>query len=227
MRNSWISILLLFFATQLLLGQSKDEKKLNIAFYFQKQKLEKGKYYRSIQGDTLSFDKVKCYFSEITWLQDDGDTIAQQKYPQLVDWEAPPSLAVPDALIKNGSGFLQFTVGVPYAYNVNGVFEGDLDPVKGMYWAWQSGFIFVKIEGKSPNCTTYKNQFLFHLGGFSTETNALTRVNLPVTFNSSQLSIDLSYLFDNIKVRKTNAVMSPSAEAVQLANYFKTGIAIQ
>lgn len=45
---------------------------------------------------------------------------------------------------------------------------GVLDPGTaghdGMYWEWNSGYIFMKLEGKSTASAT--GQFLYHVGGF-------------------------------------------------------------
>jgi len=43
--------------------------------------------------------------------------------------------------------------------NVSGAMSNDLDATKGMYWSWQSGFINLKIEGKSASCKTRKINF--------------------------------------------------------------------
>ena len=56
---------------------------------------------------------------------------------------------------------LKFQLGIDSLTNVSGAMGGDLDPTKGMYWTWQSGYINMKIEGKSNSCKTRKNQFQF------------------------------------------------------------------
>ncbi|MCB0479666.1 MAG: hypothetical protein KDC84_15975, partial [Crocinitomicaceae bacterium] len=61
---------------------------------------------------------------------------------------------------------LEFYLGIDSITNVAGVMGGDLDPTKGMYWTWQSGYINLKLEGKSPKSPTSKNEFQYHLGGY-------------------------------------------------------------
>ena len=39
-------------------------------------------------------------------------------------------------------------LGVDSVLNYNGVHEGALDPINGMYWTWQTGYIHCKLEGK-------------------------------------------------------------------------------
>ena len=46
---------------------------------------------------------------------------------------------------------------------------GVLDPAgaaAGMYWTWNSGYIFLKLEGTSPVAATPENRFVYHIGGF-------------------------------------------------------------
>jgi len=37
---------------------------------------------------------------------------------------------------------------------------------QGMYWAWNSGYIFLKLEGTSPQSTATGNVLQYHIGGF-------------------------------------------------------------
>ena len=47
--------------------------------------------------------------------------------------------------------------------------KGVLDPggsmmEDGMYWAWESGFIFLKMEGTSSKASTANGKFYYHIG---------------------------------------------------------------
>ena len=58
---------------------------------------------------------------------------------------------------------------------------GDLDPTKGMYWAWQSGYINFKMEGSCSQCLATKNNFEFHLGGYQQPFYAMQTIELNTT----------------------------------------------
>ena len=75
---------------------------------------------------------------------------------------------------------IQFNIGIDSLTNVSGALGGDLDPQKGMYWAWQSGYINTKIEGRSPHCKNRKNAFQFHIGGYLQPFYAIRRVEMPL-----------------------------------------------
>jgi hypothetical protein len=62
-----------------------------------------------------------------------------------------------------------FTLGIDSATNAAGAGGGALDATKGMYWAWHSGYINLKLEGTSPRCTTRRNAFNFTLAAFAME----------------------------------------------------------
>ena len=46
--------------------------------------------------------------------------------------------------------------------------DGDLDPVHGMYWTWQSGYIQFKLEGLLRD-SAGERKLELHLGGFEGE----------------------------------------------------------
>jgi hypothetical protein len=66
----------------------------------------------------------------------------------------------------------------------------------GMYWDWNSGYIFFKLEGISPQIAadpTGEKRFQFHVGlfgGYDTKTiNNLRTVTVPFGTNSVQLGV--------------------------------------
>jgi hypothetical protein len=93
-----------------------------------------------------------------------------------------------------------FTIGVDSARCTADLSKrtGVLDPAKGgegMYWAWNSGYIFMKIEGTSPSVARSQGQpngeFFFHIGGFggynSKTFNNLKTIQVP--FESDKLQV--------------------------------------
>ncbi|MEN9638177.1 MAG: hypothetical protein RLZZ262_45 [Bacteroidota bacterium] len=61
---------------------------------------------------------------------------------------------------------VNYCVGVDSTTQVAGAMRGDLDPQHGMYWAWQSGYISIKLEGKSTTADGKVQNFVYHLGGY-------------------------------------------------------------
>ena len=119
---------------------------------------------------------------------------------------------------------VSFSVGIDSLTSVSGALEGDLDPTKGMYWAWQSGYINMKLEGRSSSCKTRKNEFQFHIGGYMKPNYAMRKVILePKKSNFTvEINVDVAELFSKLELSKINSVMVPGTQAMQIADYSVT-----
>jgi len=138
----------------------------------------------------------------------------------LVDLSKPKSLVISlDTQVDFEE--IAFSVGVDSLLSEDGAHGGDLDPMYGMYWAWQSGYINVKLEGTSPSCPTRKNQFQYHIGGFLAPNNALRRIRVRMN-SSEQMIVDwpIDALLQSIDISTTQNVMSPGAKAMEVADLF-------
>jgi hypothetical protein len=71
-----------------------------------------------------------------------------------------------------------FVIGVDSIRNVSGAQTGALDPGKGMFWTWNSGYIMAKLEGNSPVTGQPNDKFEYHIGGFSGPDNVVKEVTL-------------------------------------------------
>jgi hypothetical protein len=72
-----------------------------------------------------------------------------------------------------------FLIGIDSLRNVSGAQDGALDPANDMYWDWNSGYIFLKMEGTSPDASG--NNLTFHIGGFMPPKSTLRKVTLQLT----------------------------------------------
>ncbi|MBX2905935.1 MAG: hypothetical protein KF744_07855 [Taibaiella sp.] len=113
---------------------------------------------------------------------------------------------------------IRFHLGIDSATNVSGAMGGDLDPAKGMYWAWQSGYINFKIEGTSPDVPSAKHEFTFHLGGYAAPNATLQTVDIAVREGKDiVIGLDVATFLASIEMDKVYHIMSPCAEAVTLS----------
>ncbi|MFZ1705849.1 MAG: MbnP family protein [Saprospiraceae bacterium] len=162
---------------------------------------------------------LKFYISNIQFLQK-GKVVLQEKNSfHLVDLEAKSTKVI---LLKNENKMafdeLRFNLGIDSTTNVSGAMGGDLDPTKGMYWTWQSGYINFKLEGSSPICNTRNNEFQFHLGGYKKPHYCLQMISLPVQKTQNiQLNLDIQKILSPIDLTILNQIMSPSEEAVSMS----------
>lgn len=113
---------------------------------------------------------------------------------------------------------ISFLLGVDSLTNVSGAFGGDLDPIKGMYWVWNSGYINLKLEGASPVSPYASHAFELHLGGYLPPFATAQRVTLPLHGEGPwTVRVDVAPLLAAANVRTRCNVMSPGEQAVRLS----------
>ncbi|MFN3316142.1 MAG: MbnP family protein [Raineya sp.] len=99
-------------------------------------------------------------------------TVPQEQSYFLLDIEDPNSMKfILNDVPEGDYNEITFMIGVDSLRNTKPVEQrtGNLDiagKAQGMYWSWNSGYIFVKMEGTSPQSTAVDNKFRYHIGGF-------------------------------------------------------------
>lgn len=193
------------------------EVKINLSFG--KEKLQAEKWYALSEKDSFLVDNLKFYLSGIEFIRNDKFFYLEKNSFHLVDFLDSNStkfkLEIPNKLSFSS---VKMNLGIDSLTNSSGVQGGALDPTTGMYWTWQSGYINFKLEGKSNLCETRNNAFTFHLGGFSSENNALQVLQFQlISQNKIEINLDIQKFLTSIDLKTQNHIMSPSKEAVGLA----------
>ncbi|MEZ4798230.1 MAG: MbnP family protein [Flavobacteriales bacterium] len=107
---------------------------------------------------------------------------------------------------------INFSVGIDSITNVSGVMGGDLDPTKGMYWTWQSGYINFKLES---------SKITYHLGGYASPYPTIQNFSFKINNQHPHFVFDADkFLSLALLQRKTN-IMSPGADAYHIAQYLQ------
>jgi len=200
--------------------------------------------YTNAAGEKLTVNKLKYYVSNFVLTRMDGlvYTVPQDSSYFLVDesdeTSHAPVLHIPEGEYKT----LTFTVGVDSLRCTKDISErtGVLDPTdKGadMYWGWNSGYIFFKLEGTSPSSTSAGNVFMYHIGGFggysSATINNIKTVTLDLTERGTpkvkqgketniHLMVDIMKMFNgssNVSIA-ANPVVMFSDYSVSIANNY-------
>lgn len=184
--------------------------------------MEMNQSYVTVNNDTVTISAFKCYVSDVAVQYADQTVYKEKNSYHLLDSENPNSMQVRLPKIKEKAiSKVIFNIGIDSLTNTSGALSGDLDPTKGMYWAWQSGYINLKIEGQSPSCKTRKQQFQFHLGGYLPPYNALRRKVIPVTItddNTINIGMDLAIFLAEVNLSITPTVMTPGKTAMELVD---------
>jgi hypothetical protein len=154
--------------------------------------------YTNAMGNTWQVDLLKYYISNITLVKSDGTEHNIGNY-DLIDEEQPDSKTIQSTGIPNGTyTSLRFHVGIDSARNNSLDQSGDLDPSYGMFWPWNTGYIFFKHEGYYIDSSGSVQPLLFHYGTDLSLVTVLLPVNITVNGNSKtiDLDFDLQALYD-------------------------------
>jgi hypothetical protein len=132
--------------------------------------------YTNANGDKFKVSRFKYYISNIIFRKADGTEYKQPESYHLVDESVAASKVLTIQDVPAGEyTHLTFTVGVDSIRNVSGAQTGALDPANGMFWTWKSGYVFVKLEGTSPQSPN--GGLVFHIGGFNKPNNTIRTVS--------------------------------------------------
>ncbi|MFM1876918.1 MAG: hypothetical protein RL266_2655 [Bacteroidota bacterium] len=174
--------------------------------------------YTSIDSSVADLDVFKFYISGLTF-RDSNDSLFQpDRQFYLVDFESSESTAFP---ISFPAGFqpnrIEFTLGIDSLTNVSGVMGGDLDPMKGMYWTWQSGYINWKLE---------TSRFTCHIGGYCSPFATAHLLSFPAFSIDVNFVVDLDNIMAVLEGQEKLNIMSPGSKAHDLSILFKNSISI-
>lgn len=215
MKIYFFLVLLLFCS---ILHAQEGRREIEIIPSLNDTALELGKkYYVTESKDSITFETIKFYLSHLQFFQEEELVGTLEKKHLLIDLENPASLVIPDLPDKKFNK-IRFKLGVDSLTSVSGAFGEDLDPTNGMYWTWQSGYIHVKLEGVADNCPARNHAFQFHLGGYQAPFNSIQELELPILDGQKiQLEVSLNKFLSQINLEEQFQVMSPNAQAVEIA----------
>lgn len=130
--------------------------------------------YKNAKGEDFKINVFKYYVSNVKLSKADGTTYLVPESYFLIDESKPSSKLITINNVPTGDYTkIEYTIGVDYARNFAGAQTGALDPVNGMFWTWNSGYIFVKLEGTSPQSKAQNNALTFHIGGVLDPNNTI------------------------------------------------------
>ncbi|MBT9393857.1 hypothetical protein KLP40_11850 [Hymenobacter sp. NST-14] len=149
-------------------------------------KLNTGTYTNGL-GQPFTVSTFNYYLSNIKLGKADGTEYAEpESYRLIKESDTSTKTFTLENVPAGDYTSLSFTIGVDSARNVAGAQTGALDPTNGMFWSWNSGYIYTKLEGSSP-AAGGNQQLLFHIGGFKSPNNTI-RIASP-SLNGAVLQV--------------------------------------
>jgi hypothetical protein len=197
-----LSFLLLFFAQQAS-GQ------LHVQFHWGSEAIQLEKVYK-LGTDSIHFDELKMYLSDFHFQKQNRQHHILGTH--LIDMANNQSLTLfTDFPIKEYEK-ISFHFGMDSSYHVSESVIGDLDPLKGMYWAWNSGYIQFKCTGNSTRIPMEDQTFEYHLGGYRKPNETMIPMSMEV--HGDTLVLDLKPFFEQaVQLKEVQRIMIPGAIA--------------
>lgn len=207
-------LLILLFSPLLTCGQ-KDSLKIRLFFDQQILQLNK-KYTISHASSEIEFNIIKFYISDIY----NNNFLDDELHYELFDLQNSNSHTIAIHQSSDAEKRPYFFLGIDSSICYEGVRGEALDPIHGMYWAWQSGYINIKIEGKLINKTA-EIPFQYHIGGFISPYQAFKKVYLDALNKKINcIAVDFSTIFDQSILSRPKTIMRPCKEAIDFLDRF-------
>ena len=203
------------------------------------------KKYTNTSGEEFNITLLKYFVSNFRLQKSDGTEyiVPQDSCYFLIRENMPETKTVVLKNLPKGTyTSISYVIGVDSVRSASDLSQrtGTLDvggAAKDMYWAWNSGYIFVKMEGNSEAITEVNKEYAYHIGMFGGIGDKKTLNNIRVasinfgskglkagkaTAMAARIKTDVSKIFDGEKpfsIAKSPVVMGGPKSKVITDNY--------
>jgi hypothetical protein len=177
-------------------------------------------------GEPVIITRFKYYISHLTITGADQKETPLSDKTFLIDESEPASKTLVFTTPVTAPQSLSFVMGGDSILNVSGVQTGSLDPLNGMFWTWNSGYIFARLEGKSDSSHAPAHLVNWDVGGFKAPFNASRKITLDIanaTGTVITIEADLLKWFQAthaIHIAQAPLCHQPGRLAMQLADNY-------
>ncbi len=167
--------------------------------------------YRNAAGEDFSVSQLQYFVSNIRLKKSDGSeyVVPQDSSYFMVREHVPETHLIRLSVPQGDYTGVSFVLGVDSLRSTMDISrrQGILNPTdmsrqEGMYWTWNSGYIFLRMEGTSPQIApdpSGNRRFRYHIGGFGGGFGTP-----PVRTINNIKTINLSFGRDVAKVRNNS-----------------------
>ncbi|MBY0480572.1 MAG: hypothetical protein K2Q21_04385 [Chitinophagaceae bacterium] len=232
-KQSVYSVICLFVMFILFSGYILPQKKIKLQFHhFAGAKpLVLGDTIVNPFGEKLVVERFKYYLSNfiLTDLSGKKESIPNSYF--LVDEADSASKTIELNTSLKKIIAIEFMIGIDSIKNCSGIQTGVLDPMKAMFWTWNTGYVFAKLEGQSSASKSAAHRFTYHVGGFKEGENAIKKIRLALTEQNQPIhvSADINSWFNSrhpIKISESPVCHAPGPLALQLADNYSNMFSI-
>lgn len=141
--------------------------------------------YTNTSGDDFSISRFNYFVSLVKLKRADGSFYAEKESYHLIKHGSGLTSFTLNGVPPGDYTSIEFLIGVDSTRNVSGAQTGALDPGNEMFWDWNTGYIFFKLEGDYKTSKLQEKEgYAIHIGGFTGEYNVLQTYSttFPQTF---------------------------------------------
>ena len=200
--------------------------------------------YENATGESFTVSTLNYYVSNIKLLKVDGSsfTIPKDSSYFLIreSNETSQEVTLNNVPAAEYTG-IEFVIGVDSLKSIADASNrtGILDPLSGptneeaMYWDWNPGYIFLKMEGTSAAATSPNSKFYYHIGGFGGRTEkTLNNIrNVKVDFGNGKAIVtkdlrpEVHLMADVLKIFDGSTKLSIAANSMVMFTDYSKNIA--
>lgn len=197
--------------------------------------LEMNKKYKNPFGETFEITRFRFYASRIGPVYADSNIRFNMKSVyHLIDFSDSFSTNFVLPVKPGPCNGIQFLLGVDSIDQQGGARTGALDPSRGMYWTWNSGYQSFKIEGYSPSSVQPAHIVAYHIGGYRHPYSTVWKIRINTTDDEAfsitkentihvEVPIELDYFFDGqtpLHIREISSCMTAGELAWKISENF-------
>lgn len=213
MMNNRIILYLLFLLA--FSGNAQQENYVRFTPVYGGKPVKLNQRFYVSDSSWITITGLRFYVGNLTVFSK-GREITDSSY-YLIDAEEPESFVIPLGIPVMDS--LRFLIGTDSLTNVSGILDGALDPTRGMYWAWNSGYINFKLQGNASASSNPDQSFEFHVGGYLPPFQTVRSVTLPVSSNHEiRISVEIKTFMEYVDLRRNPTIMIPGKAASAMAD---------
>jgi hypothetical protein len=174
------------------------------------------------QQDSFQLEVFKCYLSNFRFYSQSNELIFTDSNAFLIelsDSVLTHTITI-DCPVNVTPKTIVYSIGLDSVSNTSGALSGALDPLNGMFWTWQSGYIHLKLEGTFFKTGRPKTALEFHLGGYRWPNATLIDKQVDIKSDKIIVDIQLNEFLKYLNEGGSTKIMSPGPLAKQLFNTF-------
>jgi hypothetical protein len=233
-----VIFLALFLISSFRIGDPVPDSTIIFRFrvYVHGEPFQLNKKYNNPFGEEFEINLLRFYAGKISLVDADGTKKTQpDKSYHLVDISDSSSTLFETRVQPGKYRELLFQLGVDSMDQNQGAQTGVLDPKKGMFWTWNSGYLSFKIEGSSAVSNQPAHMIAYHIGGYRSPYSTVSKIKLiPKTmFQTSikkvllvEIPLELDYFFDGrfaLHIKEIPDCTTPGEMAGKISQNF-TGV---